>query len=284
MEGLSAERHDYIQFWSQTINTWWMSLCPWGVGSSRSSHTEVSPWSSQGIIPWQQIEAEEVLLAGWCFTEITNAASRLGGLQPAPQRGKRPSFSLSAAWRQMVFHALIFSYTLRKSRDFVSEKLHGQTPLEGRVSKLFGSLRIRQDSHFSGKLNISLKKSCVRHNPLWCTLSCLGTSQGTVYRGPDRPLSLISDHQGKVGIGKTHWNQAQRSLMGLIFRSKYYSRDVYYKKTWPAASNFPFFFPVSSSLLGSRRHWKSSIQRWKAKAQECVGQLVLFSSPRCSSL
>lgn len=34
-----AERHGDIQSWSQTINTWRMSLCPSGVGSSSSSHT-----------------------------------------------------------------------------------------------------------------------------------------------------------------------------------------------------------------------------------------------------
>lgn len=45
-----AERPDYIQCWSQTINTWWMSLCPSGVGSSRSSHTG-QPMEQPGDYP-----------------------------------------------------------------------------------------------------------------------------------------------------------------------------------------------------------------------------------------
>lgn len=146
------------------------------------------------------------------------AASRLGRLQPAPQRGKRPSFSLSAAWRQMVFYALIFFYTPRKSRDFVSEKLRGQTRLEGRIAKRFGSLWVRQDSHFSGKLNIPLKNSCVRHNPLWYVLSCLGTSQGTAQGAwsSSLPHQWPSDTLVGTVIGKPHWKQAQGSLDGIV--------------------------------------------------------------------
>lgn len=82
------------------------------------------------------------------------------------QRRKRPSFSLSAARRQMVFYALIFLYTPRKTRDFVSEKLHGQTHLKECIAKRFGSLWISQASHFSGKLNNSLKELCQMQSSL----------------------------------------------------------------------------------------------------------------------
>lgn len=75
------------------------------------------------------------------------------------KRANTPSFSLSAAGRQMFFYALIFLYTPRKSRDFVSERLRGQTLLKEHIAKRFGSLWIRQASHFSGKLSNSFKRA-----------------------------------------------------------------------------------------------------------------------------
>lgn len=186
----------------------------------------------------------------------------------------------------MAFYALIFLYTPRKSRDFVSEKLHDQTRLGGRIAKRFGSLWIRQDSHFSGKLNIPLKKSCVRHNPLWYALSCLGTSQGAVYREPDPPLSP-SDQQDGVGIGKTCWNQAQTSLMGLLFRRKYSSRDAYYEKTWPAASHFPFFL-LSLFLCWALKDIGNQICRGEQLKHKSVlaslSYFLLPCGPSCNSL
>lgn len=55
-------------------------------------------------------------------SEITNAHSlQIGRVAACSTEKKRPSFSLSATRRQMAFYALIFLYTPRKSRDFVSE-------------------------------------------------------------------------------------------------------------------------------------------------------------------
>lgn len=123
-------------------------------------------------------------------------ASRLGGLQPAPQRRKRPSFSLSAARWQMVFYALIFLYTPRKSRDFVSEKLHGQTHLKECIAKQFRSLWIRQASHFSGKLNNSLKELCQIQSSLIHSIPCWHLTRDCIQRVPDSSLS----HQWQSGV------------------------------------------------------------------------------------
>lgn len=131
-----------------------------------------------------------------------------------------------------------------------------------------------------------LKKSCVRHNPLWYALSCLGTSQGAVHREPDPPLSPISDQQGNVVIGMTHWNQAQRSLMGLLLRSKYYSRDAYYAKTWPAASNFPIFL-LSPFPCWALKDIGSQVSRGeKLKHRSVLANLSYFllpGAPSCNS-
>lgn len=55
-------------------------------------------------------------------SEITNAHSlQIGRVAACSTEKKRPSFSLSSTRRQMAFYALIFLYTPRKSRDFVSE-------------------------------------------------------------------------------------------------------------------------------------------------------------------
>lgn len=102
------------------------------------------------------------------------------------KRANTPSFSLSAAGIQMFFYALIFLYTPRKSRDFVSERLHGQTHLKERIAKRFGSLWIRQASHFSGKLSNSFKRA-VSDTILFDTLCPLleshkGLCRETVYR------------------------------------------------------------------------------------------------------
>jgi len=169
------------------------------------------------------------------------SASRLGGLQPAPQRRKRPSFSLSAARRQMVFYALIFLYTPRKSRDFVSEKLHGQTHLKERIAKRFGSLWIRQASHFSGKLNNSFKELCqiqssLIHCPLLASRKGLYTESigfSSLSHTHDS-RGLLGRHRGiglRVSDGTDLWVQA------MAF-SKCYSKDAYYT-TLTAASDFP---------------------------------------------
>lgn len=63
-----AQRQGCIQPWSQTINSWWLSLCPW-VWGAPGAHTQVSPWGlSQDSNP-----GEGNACSGWCFTEIRNA-------------------------------------------------------------------------------------------------------------------------------------------------------------------------------------------------------------------
>lgn len=182
------------------------------------------------------------------------AASRLGGLKPAPQRRKRPSFSLSAARRQMVFYALIFLYTPRKSRDFVSEKLHGQTHLKERIAKRFGSLWIRQASHFSGKLNNSLKELCQIQSSLIHSVPCWHLTRDCIQRAPGSPLShqwqsglrLLLGRQGGIGLSVSEGTHLLVQVMAL---SKYYSRDAYSTMALRVTSNFPPFSSLSSSLL-----------------------------------
>lgn len=108
----------------------------------------------------------------------------------------------------------------------------------------------------------------------------------SVHREPDPPLSPFSDHQGHVAIGKTHWNQAQRSLMGLLFRSKYYSRDAHYTKTWPAASNFPSFL-LSPPPCWALKDTGSQVSRGeKLKHKSVLANLLYFllpGAPCCKS-
>lgn len=180
---------------------------------------------------------------------------------------------MSAAWRQMVFYALIFSYTPRKSRDFVSEKLHGQTRLEGCIVKRFGSFWIRQDSHFSGKPKIPLKKSRVRHNPLWFALSCLGTSQGAVYREPDPPLSPISDQQGNAVIGKNFGIRLRGPWWDCSLGANTSQRMYIMQKLSQQSLIFPFFL-LSPLPCWALKDIASQVSGGEKLKHECVGQLV----------
>lgn len=219
------------------------------------------------------------------------AASRLGGLKPAPQRRKRPSFSLSAARRQMVFYALIFLYTPRKSRDFVSEKLHGQTHLKERIAKRFGSLWIRQASHFSGKLNNSLKELCQTQSSLIHSVPCWRLTRDCIQRAPGSPLShqwqsgvrLLLGRHRDIGLSVSEGTDLSVQVMAL---SKYYSRDAYSTTALTVTSNFPLFL-LSPLPCCDLKEIGNQVSRSENLKHECalatLSYLLLPGAPYCES-
>lgn len=121
----------------------------------------------------------------------------------------------------MVFYALIFLYTPRKSKDFNSEKIHGQIHLKNHIAKCFGSRWIRQASHFGGKLNNSLKdlrqiQSLLVHSgPGW------HLTRDFIQRESDSPFPHTRESGVVLLTGMTQGYRAE-CLMGLIFGYKWW--------------------------------------------------------------